>query len=113
MEENLLSNIEGLEMKYSLLKDQISKFTKIVEDEKTAKEKLKSRGNDDMRQLENKIKVMFTEERENTKNYVEDYFKKIETGIQNFEKNSKIENEVINNNLNAMKDYMEVDNILK
>ena len=56
---------------------------------------------------------MFTEERENTKNYVEDYFKKIETGIQNFEKNSKTENEVISNNLNAMKDYMEVDNILK
>jgi hypothetical protein len=109
VEENLLSNIEGLEMKYSLLKDQISKFTKIIEDEKTAKEKFKSRGNDEIRQLENKIKVMFSEEREDTKNYVEDYFKKIETGIQNFEKNSKTENEVISNNLNAMKDYMEVE----
>jgi len=38
----MLNSIEALEMKYSLLKDQISKFTKIVEDEKNLKEKMKN-----------------------------------------------------------------------
>ena len=44
VEENLLGNIDALEMKYSLLKDQIAKFTKIVEEDKQVKEKLKTKG---------------------------------------------------------------------
>lgn len=108
VEENFNANIEALDLKYSLLKDQITKFTKIIEDEKASKEKFKSKNHEEVKNLENKIKAMFTEERENTKVYLEEYFKKIDTGIQNFEKNCKSENEVINNNLNAMKEFMEV-----
>ena len=60
----MLNSIEALEMKYSLLKDQISKFTKIVEDEKNLKEKMKNKNNEEIKSLENRIKNMFTEEKE-------------------------------------------------
>ena len=43
VEENLMSNIEALEQKYTLLKDQISKFTKVIEDDKQNKEKQKTK----------------------------------------------------------------------
>lgn len=108
VEENLLSNIDALEMKYSLLKDQIAKFTKIVEEEKQSKEKLKSKSNEEIKGLESRIKNMINEERENNKNYIDDCVKRIESQIQNFEKNSKNENENIHNTLNTMKEYMEV-----
>lgn len=108
VEENLLSNIDALEMKYSLLKDQIAKFTKIVEEEKQSKEKLKSKSNEEIKALESRIKNMINEERENNKNYIDDCVKRIESQIQNFEKNSKNENENIHNTLNTMKEYMEV-----
>jgi hypothetical protein len=108
VEENLLSNIDALEMKYSLLKDQIAKFTKIVEEEKQSKEKLKSKSNDELKGLESRLKNMINEERENNKNYIDDCVKRIESQIQNFEKNSKNENENIHNTLNTMKEYMEV-----
>ncbi len=109
VEDNLLGNIDALEMKYSLLKDQITKFTKIVEEDKQVKEKLKTKSNEELKSLEYRIKNMFGEERENTKNYVDDCVKKIENQIQNFEKNSRNENENIHNSLNTMKEYMEVN----
>jgi hypothetical protein len=64
VEENLMGNIEALEQKYTLLKDQISKFTKAVEDEKHSKEKQKSKQNEELKHLENRIKNMLLEERE-------------------------------------------------
>ena len=109
VEENLLGNIDALEMKYSLLKDQIAKFTKIVEEDKQVKEKFKTKSNEELKSLENRIKNMFGEERENTKSYVDECVKKIENQIQNFEKNSRNENENIHNSLNTMKEYMEVN----
>jgi hypothetical protein len=108
VEENLLSNIDALEMKYSLLKDQITKFTKIVEEEKQSKEKLKSKSSEELKGLESRIKIMINEERENNKNYIDECVKRIESQIQNFEKNSKNENENIHNTLNTMKEYIEV-----
>lgn len=109
VEENLLSNIEALENKYSLLKDQLTKFTKFVEDEKGQKEKIKSKSNDELKQMEGRIKSMLSEEREFMKSYVDGCFKKISEQVQNFENNSKHENEIINNNLMAMKEYMDVN----
>lgn len=60
----MLSNVEALEQKYSLLKDQISKITKIIEDEKYTKEKTKSKKDEDIKNMENRIKHIFNEERE-------------------------------------------------
>ena len=42
------------------------------------------------------------------KNYIDDSVKRIETKIQNLEKNSKTENENININLTAIKEYIDV-----
>ena len=42
------------------------------------------------------------------KNYIDDSVKRIETKVQNLEKNSKTENENININLNAIKEYIDV-----
>lgn len=95
-------------MKYSLLKDQLTKFTKVIEEEKADKEKLKSKSNEEIKNIEGKIKNMFIEEREYLKNYVENCFKNLEGQLQKVENNSKQENENLNNNLNTMKEYIEV-----
>lgn len=64
MEENLTGNINTLEMKYSLLKEQLAKFTKIIEEDKAAKQKIKTKTTEELKQLENRIKTLITEERE-------------------------------------------------
>ena len=43
IEENFNTNLDTLEQKYNLLKEQLAKFSRLIEDEKSAKEKTKSK----------------------------------------------------------------------
>ena len=43
VEENFNTNIDSLEQKYNILKEQISKFAKIIEEDKINKEKSKKK----------------------------------------------------------------------
>jgi hypothetical protein len=104
VEENLLNNIESLESKYSLLKDQLTKFTKLIEEDKESKDRIKNKSNDEIKHLEGRIKNMFNEEREYMKNYVENSFNKLAEQLHNYENNSKKDNDALNNNLMAMKE---------
>ncbi len=103
-----MSNIEALEQKYSLLKDQMTNITKLVSDEKEKKEKMKNKSSEEIKQLEAKLKNMFNEERENSKMYVESSFKKIEEQMLRMETNIKKDNEGMNNNLLELKEFIDV-----
>jgi len=108
IEENLLSNFEALESKYTLLKDQMAKFNKIYEEEIFSKEKLKSRNNEEFKSMEIKIKAMFSEFKEQNKNYIEDIFKKFENKLTIFVQNSKQDKDNFNSELNSIKESLNV-----
>ena len=48
----------------------LGKFSKLIEDDRQTKEKLKNKNSEDLKNFENKIKEMMNEEREFLKNYV-------------------------------------------
>lgn len=60
VDENFLS----LDKKYNALKEQISKLTKIYEDDKLARETMKGEFVEDMKSLETKFKTLLLEERQ-------------------------------------------------
>jgi hypothetical protein len=63
VEVKLQDQIEGLDKKYNVLKEQLAKFTKIFEDEKFQKDNNKNKQNDELKNFENKVKNMLMEER--------------------------------------------------
>ena len=78
VEETFTTNIDSLEQKYTILKEQIAKFSKLIEDDKMSKDKLKNKNAEELKEFEEKIKGMMAEEREFLKNYVDNAVKKIE-----------------------------------
>ena len=86
VEENFNTNIDSLEQKYNILKEQISKFAKMIEEDKINKEKAKKKNSEDLKNFESKIKEMMMEEREFLKNYVDNAVQKIEELISNYDK---------------------------
>lgn len=111
IEENLLSNIEALESKYTLLKDQIVKFTKSFEDEKIVNDKSKTKYSEEIKLLDNKIKNMLTEERQFNQNYIEESFKRMENKLSNIESDFKEDNKIINENIASINQVLEVNYI--
>ncbi len=97
-----------MESKYEQLKDQILKFTKTIEEEKFTSEKLKCKNSEDIKSLESKIKNMISEERENSKIYIEESIKRVETKVANIEKIAQDENRIINENISIISDNLEV-----
>ena len=95
VEENFNSNLESLEQKYNILKEQIGKFAKMIEEDRLNKEKAKNKNSEDLKVFEGKIKEMMLEEREFLKNYVDNAVLKIEELISNYDKESKDENDAI------------------
>ena len=81
VEETFTTNIDSLEQKYTILKEQIAKFSKLIEDDKMSKDKLKNKNAEELKEFEEKIKGMMAEEREFLKNYVDNAVKKIEEMI--------------------------------
>ena len=71
VEENFNTNLDSLEQKYNILKDQIGKFAKMIEEDRLNKEKAKNKNSEDLKNFESKIKEMMLEEREFLKNYVD------------------------------------------
>jgi hypothetical protein len=59
-----LENFEVLEEKYKLLKEQMINITKLVEDEKTSKQNISKKQDEDLKNFENKIKKYLQDERE-------------------------------------------------
>jgi hypothetical protein len=63
LEINLQENLEHLDRKYNVLKDQISKITKNFEDERTIREDGKYRQVEEIKKIEEKFRNMLNEER--------------------------------------------------
>lgn len=108
VEDSFQLNLDSLEQKYSVLKDQIAKFSKIIEEERQSKEKSKSKSNEEMKMFESKIKTMLLEEREYLKAYVDNAVKKVEGLIINYGKESKEENDSIKATIEGLKNYINV-----
>ena len=61
VEDNFKTNIESLEQKYTILNEQIGKFSKMLEEEKTLKEKKKIKNEEELKDFEMDIKKMLEE----------------------------------------------------
>jgi hypothetical protein len=59
-----LENVELIEEKYKLLKEQMVHITKLVEDEKKVKENMTKKQDEEIKNLETRIKKHFQDERE-------------------------------------------------
>ncbi|MCQ2818495.1 MAG: hypothetical protein MJ252_14600 [archaeon] len=108
IEDNFNSNLDTLEQKYSLLKDQLAKFSKLIEEDKLAKEKTKNKSIEDLKNFEAKIKTMMQEERDFLKNYVDEAVKKVEGLIVDYNKETKEENDSIKETIEGIKNYLNV-----
>ena len=109
IEDNFNSNLDTLEQKYSLLKEQLAKFSKLIEEDKIAKEKSKSKSIEDLKNFEGKIKAMMQEERDFLKNYVDEAVKKVENLIVDYTKETKDENDSIKETIEGIKNYLNVN----
>ena len=56
VEENFNTNIDSLEQKYNILKDQIAKFAKMIEEDRINKEKARNKNAEDLKNFESKMK---------------------------------------------------------
>ena len=109
VEDNFNTNLDSLEQKYNILKEQIGKFAKMIEEDRLNKEKAKNKNSEDLKIFEGKIKEMMLEEREFLKNYVDSAVSKIEELINNYDKESKDENDAIKATVEELKNYMNVE----
>jgi len=76
----LIKYIETLETKYNILKDQVSKLTKVVEEDRNQRDregnsKSKESRDREFKEFENKIKGLLSEEKEVSYNTNELLFK--------------------------------------
>ena len=99
VKENFKTNIDSLQQKYSILNSQMSKFNSIIEEEKLNKEKNKIQKELELKQLEEDIKNILSQERSFMKSYIDEYTKKIEDIIINHTQEIKEENEDKINNI--------------
>jgi DNA repair ATPase RecN len=110
VESKVNENIETLDKKYNALKEQVSKLTRLYEEERHSKE-LNSKtkyASDELKNFEIKIKNIFSEERTYMQNYTDNAFKKLEAQITKMEKDNKNETDIIKTSLNSLKDSFEV-----
>ena len=89
VEDTFNTNLDSLEKKYSILKEQLVKFSKLIEEDRANKEKAKNKNYDDLKQFETKVKGMMTEEKEFIKNYTDNAVKRLEGLILKYEKDRK------------------------
>ena len=109
VEDTFNSNLDSLEQKYNLLKDQLSKFSKLIEEDRANKEKAKNKNYEDLKEFEHKVKSMMQEEREFIKTYVDNAVKKIEGLIVKYEKDAKDENDSIKTTIESLKNCLSRD----
>lgn len=108
MDNKMSENFELLDKKYNNLKDQVSKLTKMIEEEKNQKEIIKAKQAEDLRNLEIQIKSLLEEEQQNMQNFADNLINKIDLQIHEMDKEYKNENEVIKSSISAMKENFEV-----
>ena len=108
IENNLIKYIDTLELKFNLLKDQVTKLTKAIDDDKNNKESSKSKINDEFSKFESKIKNTIAEDRDNNKINNENLYKKIENLLMKQELENKSVNEIMQKNIKNLRDYIEV-----
>ena len=125
-------NFQSLDKKYNALKEQISKMTKIYEEDKLARESNKKEFSEDLKLLETKYKSLILEERQvninfrnflsfiiipkfwiylnfkQSRSHTESVFNKLEIEINKLEKESKSETEMIKSQLLSLKTLTEV-----
>ena len=64
VEDTFNTNLDSLEQKYAILKDQLVKFSKLIEEDRASKEKAKTKNFEDLKQFETKVKSMMQEEKD-------------------------------------------------
>jgi len=109
IDNKMNDNFEVLDRKYNNLKDQITKLTKIIEEEKNSKELVKMKQIEDFRNLELQIKTLLEEEQVNMQNFADNLINKIDSQIHDMDKEYKNENEVIKNSISGLKESFEVN----
>jgi len=108
IDNKMSDNFELLDKKYNNLKDQITKLTKIIEEEKNQKEILKANQAEDFRNLEIQIKTLLEEEQQNMQNFADSLINKIDLQIHEMDKEYKSENETIKSSISSLKENFEV-----
>ena len=108
VDNKMNENFEILDKKYNNLKDQFLKLTKIFEEEKNIKESNKSKQTDDFKNLEIQIKSLLEEEQQNMQNFADNLINRVDLQISNIDKEYKLENEIIKNSINGLKESFEV-----
>jgi hypothetical protein len=103
VENNFKTNIESLEQKYDILNEQIGKFSKMLDEEKDLKEKKKIKNEEELKEFEQDITNLLSEEREFLKSYVDDCVKKIEDLLGTHSQEIKEEKEIIKENIENLK----------
>jgi hypothetical protein len=108
VDNKMSDNFQILDKKYNNLKDQISKLSKIIEEERNQKENLKTKQAEDFRNLEIQIKSLLEEEQQNMQNFADNLINKIDLQIHEMDKEYKSENEIIKNSISSLKENFEV-----
>lgn len=108
VDNKMSDNFEILDKKYNNLKDQISKLTKIIEEERNQKKFLKTKQAEDFKNLEIQIKSLLEEEQQNMQNFADNLINKIDLQIHEMDKEYKSENEIIKNSISSLKENFEV-----
>ena len=109
VEDTFNTNLDSLEKKYSILKEQLVKFSKLIEEDRANKEKAKNKNYDDLKQFETKVKGMMTEEKEFIKNYTDNAVKRLEGLILKYEKDSKEENDSLKTTIEGLKNCLNTE----
>jgi hypothetical protein len=109
LEENFNSSIEAFDSKFLTLKEHISKLKEVLETENNSKEEFKKSQVNDLKVLEERIKLDLNDEKEYMKTYIMNGFQKCETNLLKFSQATNKENDEIRRNLSSLKAHIEMD----
>lgn len=109
LEVNVLKSIKDYELKYKFLQDEMIYLNKMIEDDRSNKENLKSKIGLELVNFEQKIKTSFQLERESMTNLLNSLTKTLESEIIKMELTLKKEKEEIIAAVQSIKEIIEID----
>jgi len=104
-----LRNLKDLEFKMKYLEDELLYITKILEDSIFSKNTLRNRINNEVKETETKIRVMFEQEKENILQTNMEIFRNLENEYLRIQENNKKEKLDINSYIQNLRDVIDSD----
>jgi len=109
LEENFYKSFNLLEQKCDALKDQVTRITRTIEEEKVTRESYVIKKNEEIKNIDNKMMGCFYDQHEKIRLIEENIYTKLENLFNKIENETKTDNEQNKKNLELLKEYFDLE----